>query len=125
MSSELDAALQRYSDQLDSWLSEVMPVSSRGTEPLYEMVRYHLGWIDDQGQPSSSAAAMGKRIRPALALLACESLGGGPDAARGAAAAVELIHNFSLVHDDIQDHSPTRRHRATVWNRWGAEQAIN
>src|SRR5690349_6771022 len=103
MSSALDAALQRYSDRLDSWLAEVIPSQAPGTEPLYDMVRYHLGWIDERGQPSSSAAAMGKRIRPALALLACESLGGAPNTARGAAAAVELIHNFSLVHDDIQD----------------------
>jgi len=89
------------------------------------MIRYHLGWIDENGNHSSAASAMGKRIRPALALLACESLGGRTDDARGAAAAIELVHNFSLVHDDIQDHSETRRHRPTVWSRWGAEQAIN
>ncbi len=117
--------LRDYSDRLDRWLKEVLPEPIPATERFYEMIRYHLGWIDEHGQPSSSASAMGKRIRPALALLACESLGGKIEDARGAAAAIELVHNFSLVHDDIQDHSLTRRHRPTVWQRWGAEQAIN
>ena len=110
---------------MDQWLLEVLPDPIPATERFYEMIRYHLGWIDERGRPSSAASSMGKRIRPALALLACESLGGRADDARGAAAAIELIHNFSLVHDDIQDHSETRRHRPTVWSRWGAEQAIN
>jgi len=123
--ADLDTVLRDYSDGLDRWLKEVLPEPIPATERFYEMIRYHLGWIDERGQPSSSATAMGKRIRPALALLACESLGGQADDARGAAAAIELVHNFSLVHDDIQDHSPTRRHRPTVWSRWGAEQAIN
>jgi geranylgeranyl diphosphate synthase type I len=67
----------------------------------------------------------GKRLRPALCLLACRGVGGDPYQALPAAAGVELIHNFSLVHDDIQDVSPLRRHRRTVWKRWGVAQAIN
>src|SRR3972149_5263981 len=67
----------------------------------------------------------GKRLRPALCLLACRGVGGDPYQALPAAAGVELIHNFSLVHDDIQDVSPLRRHRPTVWKRWGVAQAIN
>jgi len=67
----------------------------------------------------------GKRLRPALCLLACRGVGGDPYQALPAAAGVELIHNFSLVHDDIQDASPLRRHRPTVWKRWGVAQAIN
>ena len=66
----------------------------------------------------------GKRLRPALCLLACRGVGGDPHQALPAAAGVELIHNFSLVHDDIQDASPLRRHRPTVWKRWGVAQAI-
>jgi len=66
----------------------------------------------------------GKRLRPALCLLACCGVGGDPYQALPAAAGVELVHNFSLVHDDIQDASPLRRHRATVWKRWGVAQAI-
>jgi geranylgeranyl diphosphate synthase, type I len=123
--ADLDTVLRDYSDRLDRWIEDVLPDPTPATERFYEMIRYHLGWIDEHGTPGPAASATGKRIRPALALLACESLGGRADDARGAAAAIELVHNFSLVHDDIQDHSLTRRHRPTVWNRWGAEQAIN
>jgi geranylgeranyl diphosphate synthase type I len=67
----------------------------------------------------------GKRVRPAVALLAAGAAGGEPHAAVPVAAAVELLHNFTLVHDDIQDQSPLRRHRPTVWSLWGVGQAIN
>lgn len=86
---------------------------------LAEMIAYHLGW-DGEDQ-----AARGKRVRPLLTLLACAAAGGDWQRAVPAAAAVELIHNFSLVHDDIQDQSATRRGRQTVWKRWGIAQAIN
>jgi geranylgeranyl diphosphate synthase type I len=87
------------------------------------MSAYHLGYTDAQGRPASDPA--GKRIRPALALWACESLGGDPAWALPAAVAVELIHNFTLIHDDIQDGDQLRRHRPTVWTIWGTEQGIN
>jgi geranylgeranyl diphosphate synthase type I len=83
----------------------------------YAMLAYHLGWSD--------GGASGKRIRPLLCLLACTAAGGDWRQALPLAAAVELIHNFSLIHDDIQDNSPLRHGRATVWARWGAAQAIN
>ena len=67
----------------------------------------------------------GKYIRPGLLLLACEVCGGDWRQALPAAAALELLHNFSLIHDDIQDESPLRRGRPTVWQQWGAAQAIN
>jgi geranylgeranyl diphosphate synthase type I len=60
-----------------------------------------------------------------LVLLATESAGGNWETALPAAAAVELVHNFSLIHDDIQDNSPLRRGRETVWKKWGIPQAIN
>ncbi len=81
------------------------------------MLSYHLGWTD--------SANTGKRIRPLLALLCCAAAGGPWQNALPLAAAVELIHNFSLIHDDIQDNSPTRRGRPTVWSKWGMPQAIN
>jgi len=88
---------------------------------LFEMVSYHMGWSG----PGASAAAAGKRIRPILVLLSCGGVCGEWRRALPVAASVEFIHNFSLVHDDIQDQSPTRRGRETVWKRWGAAQAIN
>jgi geranylgeranyl diphosphate synthase type I len=68
---------------------------------------------------------IGKRIRPTLTLLTCAGAGGDPAGALPAAAAVELLHNFTLIHDNIQDDSPTRRGRPTVWRMWGRAQAIN
>jgi len=87
----------------------------------YEMMHYHLGWSEHGQGPAVS----GKRIRPALSLLACAGAGGEARTALPAAAAIELIHNFTLVHDDIQDDSQSRRGRPTVWRLWGRAQAIN
>ena len=86
------------------------------------MIRYHLGWEDAEGRPQD---ASGKGLRPALCLLACEAAGGDWQRALPAAAAVELVHNFSLIHDDIQDRDEERHHRPTVWSIWGEAQAIN
>jgi geranylgeranyl diphosphate synthase type I len=90
---------------------------------LAVMARYHLGWCDVDGRPAKNRT--GKRIRPALVLLAAAAAGGALDDAMPAAVAVELLHNFSLIHDDIQDRSPARHGRPTVWAVWGEAQAIN
>ncbi len=92
-------------------------VQDERTHALYEMVRYHLG-LDHDGP-------RGKRIRPLLGLLAYESLTGEHSPALPGAAAVELGHNFSLVHDDIEDRDVERHHRATLWMVFGQAQAIN
>ncbi len=95
-------------------------VQDRGasTRGLYEMVRYHLA-LDGSG------ASGGKRMRPLLGLLAYASIAGEHQRALPGAAAVELGHNFSLVHDDIEDGDTERRHRATLWTIYGVPQAIN
>ena len=95
-------------------------VQDRGpsTHGLYEMVRYHLA-LDGSG------ASGGKRMRPLLGLLAYASIAGEHQRALPGAAAVELGHNFSLVHDDIEDGDTERRHRATLWTIHGVPQAIN
>lgn len=90
-------------------------------EDLYFMMAYHLGWEGKGAGPE----ARGKRIRPLLVLLTTAAAGGDWQVALPAAVAVELIHNFSLIHDDIEDHSPLRRGRATLWTLWGTPQAIN
>jgi geranylgeranyl diphosphate synthase, type I len=93
---------------------------------LAGMARYHLGDVDADLQPvGPSAINRGKRMRPAVALLSAGAAGGDPLAAAPVGAAIELLHNFTLIHDDVQDESPTRRHRDTVWNIWGIGQAIN
>lgn len=91
--------------------------------PLYGMMRYHLGWATEAFAPERANG--GKRLRPLVCLLCCAAAGGEPERAVPAAAAIELVHNFTLVHDDIQDNSASRRHRRTVWSIWGAAQGIN
>jgi geranylgeranyl diphosphate synthase, type I len=88
------------------------------TRGVYEMARYHLG-LDGSGAPA------GKRMRPLLGLLAYASITGEYRRALPGAAAVELGHNFSLVHDDIEDGDEERRHRPTLWKVHGIPQAIN
>jgi geranylgeranyl diphosphate synthase type I len=90
---------------------------------LRNILRYHMGWQDEQGRSCSRES--GKFVRPTLCLLSCQAAGGNMAQAIPAAAAIELIHNFSLIHDDIEDASHERHHRPTVWKLWGESQAIN
>ena len=83
---------------------------------------YHFGWLDEHG--GLVVANSGKALRPTMALLACEADGGSTDVALPAAAAVELAHNFSLIHDDVIDGDETRRHRPTAWSVFGVSPAI-
>jgi geranylgeranyl diphosphate synthase type I len=109
--------------QIDAELREITrsPHHSLGT--YYGMLHYHLGWADEELKPIQTPS--GKRLRPLLCLLSCQALDGDPSQALPAACAIELIHNFSLVHDDIQDGSHTRRGRRAVWDIWGLDQGIN
>lgn len=114
--------LPAIEDEMRSVLGATEQASS-ATDPFQGMIHYHMGWADEQLNPVTIKS--GKRIRPLLLLLASSAAGGDWQQAVPAAAAVEIIHNFSLVHDDIQDNSPTRRGRATLWTLWGQPQAIN
>lgn len=118
MLSELQ---KRYAAPLDEFLRTV--VSSIKPEELNLMQCYAFGWVDEIGQPMQNMS--GKRLRPYLLLLCCEAAGGDWQRAIPAAAAVELLHNFSLVHDDIQDQSTMRHNRPSIWARWGQAKAIN
>lgn len=103
--------------------AELKRALGSGPAPLseyYAMMAYHLGW-DAAAPPNSS----GKRLRPLLCLLTCAASGGEWERALPMGAAIELLHNFTLIHDDIQDNSPLRRGRPTVWRHWGQAQAIN
>jgi len=83
---------------------------------------YHLGWCDEHGRPTG--AGSGKAIRPGLSLLVAEAVCGSPEPAVPGGVAVELIHNFSLIHDDLMDRDTQRRHRRTVWAIWGDATAV-
>jgi len=88
---------------------------------LIQMMAYHMGWEHASARPGAS----GKRIRPTITLLTAAAAGGKWETALPAATSIELIHNFSLLHDDIEDNSLLRRGRPTVWSKWGVAQAIN
>jgi geranylgeranyl diphosphate synthase type I len=103
---------------IESEMRSVLDERDGHARPLYEQLAYHLGLDEADGQ-------RGKRIRPLLGLLAYQSLTGEYEAALPGAAAVELGHNFSLVHDDIEDGDRERRHRPTLWAIWGVPLAIN
>lgn len=101
--------------------AEVERANGQSLNGLQAMMAYHMGWEGEGAGPEAS----GKRIRPLLVLLVTAACGAGWQRALPAAAAVELLHNFSLIHDDIEDNSPLRRGRPTVWARWGIPQAVN
>ena len=92
-----------------------------GTQELHQMITNQLGWTGENAGPK----AEGKQLRALFCMLACQAAGGEWKDALPAAAAVELIHNFSLIHDDIEDNGQFRRGRPTVWKIWGEAQAIN
>ncbi len=104
--------------EIEDEMLSVLGTHDGAVRPLYEMLAYHLG-LDDREGPR------GKRIRPLLGLLAVQALGQDWRKALPGAAAVELGHNFSLVHDDIEDNDLERHHRPTLWAIWGVPLAIN
>lgn len=111
--------LERYRPTIVETLEKITDLGG----PLARLIRYPLGLAEPDGTPGPGIG--GKLLRPALVLFSCEALGGNPDLARLLAVALELIHNFSLVHDDIQDGDEFRRGRPTAWKAFGVGQAIN
>ncbi|MGI5207083.1 polyprenyl synthetase family protein [Spirillospora sp. CA-108201] len=103
----VDRAMRASAERLDPWTRRV--------------VAYHLGWTDENGEP---AAAGGKALRPALALLSARAAGASEETALPGAVAVEFVHAFSLLHDDIMDGDRTRRHRPAAWTVFGPSAAI-
>lgn len=117
---------RRAADLLDQTRALVQPALRAATATLppamHRVAAYHLGWRHADGTPAR--ADTGKALRPALVLAAARTLGAPPTAAVSAAAAVELIHNFTLLHDDVMDRDTTRRHRPTAWSVFGTTDAI-
>jgi geranylgeranyl diphosphate synthase type I len=114
------AIFDKYQKELRKELELAL---NRNNLSLYNMLKYHLGWVDEKGRPEKNFG--GKALRSALCLFTCEAVGGNYRVALPAAASLELIHNFSLIHDDIEDGDIKRRHRPTVWYLWGMPHGIN
>ena len=107
----IEAEIQRQVARLDEPRTRI----------FHEMLTYQMGWTGEGSGPETR----GKRLRPLLVLLTCAACNADWKTALPAAAAVELVHNFSLIHDDIQDNSSKRRGRDSVWLKWGMPQGIN
>ncbi|MCB7129471.1 MAG: polyprenyl synthetase family protein [Candidatus Brocadiales bacterium] len=105
----IEESLKSYGTRIDAYLKGLIPVKD---DYLSDAIWYHM----ESG---------GKRMRPALCLIICEGLGGNPDEAMPFAAAVEILHNMFLVHDDIEDGDTMRRDKPTVWVKYGTANAIN
>lgn len=111
----MDDARSRVEPAMRAAVARLDPANRRVAE-------YHLGYADAAGSPVSDSG--GKGVRGALALLSAQSAGAAADVGLPAAVACELVHNFSLLHDDIMDADTTRRHRATAWTVFGTSSAI-
>jgi len=107
----IEAELKQFISNLDFGVSEEMK----------QMITYHLGWVIKQGDSGSR----GKRIRPFLTLLCAGAFNTDVIKALPGAVSLELLHNFTLIHDDIEDDSLLRHGRPTLWKQWGTAQAIN
>lgn len=121
--------IQRLLKQAAAEISEIDDeigriVGHRGVDGLllYDIMRYHMGWKDEELRPTATYG--GKRIRPILCLTVSEAIKGDHQAALPVAAAIELVHNSSIVVDDIYDKSSLRRSRPAAWTIWGPQRAI-
>lgn len=114
---------KQYLEALDKTLRHIVDTRLRDEDGFGLMLRYAMGWLNADGTPYHQPS--GKRLRPLLLFLCAEAAHGDWQKTLPAAAAVELLHNFSLIHDDIQDNSETRHNRPTVWKIWGVANAIN
>jgi len=108
---------------IQDMMRAAFPQAEARVARFYAMQEYHLGWRDERLTPAQ--ADSGKLLRPLLSLLACRAAGGAPERALPLAASIQLVHDFSLIHDDIEDLGETRRGRPTVWKLWGLAQGIN
>ncbi len=123
MKEPLQSQASRMIPAVEKEMQDVLKYDSKQSDSFYGMMHYHMGWVDKEFH--SAETKSGKRVRPLLCLLTTEAAGANWEQAVPGAASIEILHNFSLVHDDIQDVSPTRRGRPTVWRLWGENLAIN
>ena len=116
--SYMEVRLPDIEETLQNVMNHIIPTEY---PELSEMLSYHMGWIGEGAEPQ----VRGKRLRSLLVLLTTEACGGDWRKSLPAATSVGFLHNFSLIHDDIEDNSDIRRGRPTVWKNWGLPQALN
>jgi geranylgeranyl diphosphate synthase type I len=117
--SSIPAVLERARELVGPRLRLAIERLSPELQPL---ASYHLGWSDADGRPCGGDG--GKGVRPALALLSAEAVGAPSLTGVPGGVAIELVHNFSLIHDDVIDEDAERRHRPTIWSLFGIGRAV-
>src|SRR4051812_32718664 len=132
-----DWYLDTFSDMLidiEDALYEACTKRPKFAPLFWEMVDHHFNWPTNPPNGNGSKASSGqrqyrnisgKKFRALMVLVVANTLGKNYQTMMPAAVALELVHNFTLVHDDVMDASTERRHRATLWAKYGTAQAIN
>ena len=118
--SSIENILNKYALDINDTIRGML---EGAPEIIYGIISYHFGWVDQTFAPVNSGR--GKMLRPTIHLLVFEAITGRYKEALPVAAAIEIIHNFSLLHDDIEDNDVERRGRPTAWTIWGKPQVIN
>ena len=118
---DFNKVLNKYLADLDATVQALLKETP---EFIRGVINYHFGWVDQNFEPTDQVSR-GKMFRPTISLLVFEALTGDYRAALPAAASIEIIHNFSLLHDDIEDNDLERRGRPTAWTIWGKPLVIN
>lgn len=118
--SSVNHILETYAPEIDRYICKLL----EGVDPFPKgMIDYHFGWADQDFRPLKGS--QGKRLRSTMCLLVFEAIHGDFRPCLPLAACIEMLHNFSLIHDDIEDGDEQRRGRPTVWKVWGVPLAIN
>ena len=112
---------EKYKDPLEEALNKTIPFK---TDTITTMLGYSQGWLNESGNFYKKRNFSGKRIRPLLFLFFLDALGGDWKKYLPIAVAIELLHSFSLIHDDVQDEDVERHHKPTIWKIWGVPSAI-
>ena len=118
--TKLPQVFEKYRTEIDAELRSLL---AQHQSPLYDMMRYQMGWVDQQRTPQPKPDDL--RLHSTLCLLVCEAMGGDFETALPAAAALDLVHTFTQVHEDVQNGNPPGEDRRSVWWVWGPGQAIN
>ncbi len=119
MTTNINQTLQKYIPAIEQAIKDAL---APAPPFMHGVISYHFGWANQNFEPANFDS--GKRLRPVLCLLVFEALTGSHKQALPVAAAIEMIHNFSLIHDDIEDGDKERRGRPTAWAIWGKPLAL-
>lgn len=115
--------ISRYDEYRQSVEEELRTIFDGRDGFLYKLLRYHMGWVDQEGRPQNGGTVL--HFQGAVALASCEALGADYRSALSAAAGVELVHHFTLVHGEVQAGRAEDADRPSIWWVWGPAQAIN